>query len=154
MFSLIIRSIRALTREERKIVIIVLVIFALSFSGFELIAYYEHTTIGPATGGLYSEGMVGQPIAVNPVLAGQNSVDRDLIHLVFAPLQTVIQSATPSEDYTTWNIVLKDDLTWSDGNELGAEDIRFTIKTIQDPDTHSPFAGIWSGVTVEIISSR
>ncbi len=154
MFSLLLRSIRTLSFKEKRWLHIALVTFLITFGGAELITYYTNTTVGPASGGTYTEGMVGQPIAVNPVLAGQNDVDRDLTHLVFAPFATLIETATSSLDYTTWDITLKDGLKWSDGRDLGAEDVKFTITTIQDPDTHSPLAQTWAGVSIDILSSR
>ncbi|MPZ47854.1 MAG: hypothetical protein GEU75_00790 [Dehalococcoidia bacterium] len=40
----------------------------------------------PAFGGIYVEGMAGTPARVNPLFAGQNSVDEALVALVFSGL--------------------------------------------------------------------
>ena len=154
MLSLLIRSIRSLSQGERRFLAGTLFIFILAMTGSRLIAYYENTTVGPAQGGEYIEGMTSQPVAINPVLVASNPVDRDLVHLLFAPLRTLTESITPSPDYEMWSIVLKENLSWSDGEPLGAEDVRFTIKTILDPDAHSPIASAWTDVTIEVISSR
>lgn len=114
----------------------------------------------PATGGVLSEGVVGTPRFVNPVLAATQA-DRDLVALVYDGLMrlgndgtlvpSVAESVTVSEDGLTYNVTLKQDIYFHDGTQLTAKDIVFTVLRIQDPALNSPLFANWSGITVEEI---
>ena len=45
------------------------------------------------------------------------------------------KSWTVSEDGLTWTFTLRDDLKWSDGNALDADDFVFSLRRLQDPKT-------------------
>lgn len=113
---------------------------------------YNNTTLEPASGGEYTEGVVGQPIAINPVLAGNNEVDRDLIKTLFSDLISLSQSYSTSSNGKVWSVKLKQDLKWSDGKPLTAGDVVFTLNMIQNPDSGSPQESAWQGITVDRIS--
>lgn len=114
----------------------------------------------PATGGILSEGVVGTPRFVNPVLAATQA-DRDLVALVYDGLMrlgndgtlvpSIAESVTVSEDGLTYNVILKQDIYFHDGTQLTAKDIIFTVLRIQDPALNSPLFANWSGITVEEI---
>ena len=70
--------------------------------------FYSRTVTVPAASSLYKEGLVGQPIAVNPILVGTNDVDRDLIELLFSDLIDLAESYKTSENGQLWKIILKD----------------------------------------------
>jgi peptide/nickel transport system substrate-binding protein len=53
-----------------------------------------------------------------------------------------------------WLVTLKDDMVWSDQKAITADDVLFTINTIQNPDAGSPLIGSWQGVTAERVSQR
>ena len=106
----------------------------------------------PVSGGEYREGAVGQPIYVNPVIANENSVDQDLITLVYAGLSDLSKSREPEPDQRSYLISLRDDILWSDGQRITSDDVIFTVKLIQDSSTYSPLFQTWQGVVVERIS--
>lgn len=112
-------------------------------------------------GGKYTEGILGQPRYINPVLAQVNDADRDLVRLVFSSLfkydgqsnliPDLAQEYTIEEDELTYNVFLKKDILWHDGEPLTADDVIFTIKTIQNAEYKSPLKVNWQGVVVEKI---
>lgn len=154
MLRTLLRLFKSFTRTERYLFVGAFAIFlvALSFNIAKTI--YHNTTLLPAEGGQYHEGLVGQPIALNPLIGGANETDKDLIELLFADLITLAEKYEVSEDGKTWSIDLKPDLVWSDGQPLNADDVIFTLETIQAPETNSPLAASWQGVAIERISER
>ncbi len=140
---------KSLTNKERRLLTAAGLVFAISGIFFSLQSFYEETEKKPIEGGSYVEGIIGQPIAINPLIAGDNDADRDLIQLLFASLSEIAQTIKSDEAQKVWTIVLKSDLRWSDGKPLNSDDVLFTISTIQDPDAHSPYFSTWQGVVAE-----
>lgn len=108
--------------------------------------------VSPDAGGVYREGLVGQPVYINPVITNANDIDRDIIALVFGSLEDLSQKISVSSNGTVWTVRLKENLSWHDGVKITSDDIIFTIKEIQNADTHSPLAPTWQGVSIERIS--
>lgn len=154
MFRTLLRLFKSFTRPERYLFAGALVIFIIALAFNIAKTIYHNTTLMPAVGGEYTEGLVGQPIALNPLLGGSSETDKDLIELLFADLITLAEKYEVSEDGQTWSIDLKPDLFWSDGQPLNADDVIFTLETIQAPETASPLAASWQGVAIERVSER
>ncbi len=154
MFRTLLRLFNSFTKKERYLFVGGSVIFIVALSFAVTTAIYHRTTLTPAVGGEYSEGLVGQPIALNPLIGGANEIDKDLIELLFADLITLSEKYEVSPDGKTWNIDLKPNLLWSDGQPLNADDVIFTLETIQAAETNSPLAASWQGVAIERISER
>jgi len=124
--------------------------------------YFENTELVPAKGGVYIEGLVGSPRYIQPLYASSNDVDRDLTELIFSGLlkydlngELILDLARDYEileNGKIYEFYLKGNLSWSDGQPLTAEDVIFTIKSVQDPNSKSPLRGSWLGVKVEKIS--
>jgi len=152
-------------KKGEKITLLVLVILSV-VSLFFLAAnfYFKNTKIVPAFGGVYVEGIVGQPRFINPIYGEANDVDRTLIGLVYSGLMTydkdskvindLADSYTVSDDGKTYDFQLKDNLFWQDGQPLTTDDIIFTIKTIQNSDYKSPLRANWIGVEVQKTSEK
>lgn len=117
----------------------------------------------PTSGGIFTEGILGTPRFVNPVLAITPS-DYDLITLLYSGLLTLgtegklendlAESITISDDGIVYNIILRENIFFHDGEAIHADDVAFTIGLIQSPELKSPLRGSWSGVTIEVISER
>ncbi len=45
-----------------------------------------------------------------------------------------LESWEPNEDFTVWTYTLRDDIMWSDGEQLTAHDWKFTADFVTDPD--------------------
>jgi peptide/nickel transport system substrate-binding protein len=141
----------ALTKKER-------ITFVLAFAGavvsFAVVVGFviaQTTRAVPAAGGEYTEGMLGQPEYINPVIASSQT-DLDLVKMVYSNLSDISDSITPSADLKTWDVRLKQGLTWQDGEQLTSDDVVFTVNSIQNPDANSPLYQSWQGVTVSRMS--
>lgn len=104
-------------------------------------------------GGTYTEGIIGQPTAVNPLVA-PNDVDRDLVELLFANMIELTDSYEAGKDQLVWSFNLKENLKWSDGEPITSDDVLFTLESIKDTDTRSPLFSSWQGVVGERLSER
>lgn len=118
----------------------------------------QGTIAVPERGGSLTEGTIGAPRFINPVLA-VTAADRDMTHLLYSSLvrlgadgaliPELAESVTVSDDGLTYNVVLKEDLVFHDGSPLSVDDIIFTIDRIKDPALKSPLKANWEGVTIE-----
>ena len=113
-----------------------------------------NTVLSPVDGGEYVEGVVGQPIYINPIFAENNNPDNDLSQLFFANMRAIAEKVEMGEDGRTFTIRLKGDIAWQDNQPLTADDIIFTLQLIQDPDVGSSLAAAWKGVQINRISER
>jgi peptide/nickel transport system substrate-binding protein len=154
MLRTLIRLFKSFSRVERSLFIGAAVIFITAFAFNTAKAIYHNTTLTPAVGGQYTEGLIGQPIMLNPLFGGSGDADRDLMELLFTDLITLSEKYEVSEDGKTWTIDLKENLKWSDEEPLNADDVIFTLGTIQAPETNSPLASSWQGVSIERVSER
>jgi peptide/nickel transport system substrate-binding protein len=111
----------------------------------------QATTAIPTAGGEYIEGSLGQPEYINPVTASSQT-DLDIVKMVYSNLSDLADSITASPDLKTWDVRLKEGLTWQDGQKLTSDDVIFTVQSIQDPDAKSPLFQSWQGVTVNRVS--
>ncbi|MBF05592.1 hypothetical protein CL644_02695 [bacterium] len=138
---------------------------SLFFSAFVVFIQVNNatTTQIPIRGGSVKEGVIGAPRFINPLLA-LSDTDRDLTSLVYAGLTRPTSSGdlipdlaerySISEDGTEYRFTLRDDARFQDGVPVTADDIIFTLTTIQDPIIKSPRRADWDGVTVEKINDR
>lgn len=136
-----------LSGTERSVALFALASAALSGLLLAATAFEKATISTPAKGGEYTEGVVGQPAYVNPVLAS-NEVDKALVRLAFETLGNLSLKLEPDKDNRLWHVRLKENLRWSDGEKLTSDDVVFTIQKIQDPDAQSPIASNWQGIAV------
>ncbi len=105
----------------------------------------------------YREGMVGRATSVSP-LAAHSQADRDLVALVFSGLvrngpdgmivPDLARQWSVDATGAVWTFELRPDARWQDGEPVTAEDVAFTIRTLQDPSYGGPGAGSWQDVTV------
>lgn len=117
----------------------------------------------PAYGGSLTEGVVGSPRFINPLLA-LSDADRDLTTLTYAGLMGLSGDGTlvpvlaegyeVSDDGRTYTFILRADTTFSDGSPLTSADVVFTVERAQDPAIKSPLYASWSGVRATAIDPR
>jgi peptide/nickel transport system substrate-binding protein len=140
-----------LTKKERITFVLALAGAVVSFAVVIGLVIAQTTRAVPAAGGEYTEGMLGQPEYINPVIASSQT-DLDLVKMVYSNLSDISDSITPSADLKTWDVRLKQGLTWTDGQQLTSDDVVFTVDSIQNPDANSPLYQSWQGVTVSRVS--
>lgn len=137
-----------------------LLLLLIISGSFSLAGYINrHTNLIPQTGGIYREAAVGQPRFVNPILAGSNDIDVDLSSLIYSSLfafdrdlNLVNELATGYEvsaDNRQYTVKLRQDVQWHDGKPFTADDVVFTIRSIQTPDYASPLTNAFQGVEIE-----
>ncbi len=126
-------------------------------------SWLKNSIIIPAFGGSYTEGLIGAPRLINPILAN-NDVDRDLVKLIYSGLVKYDENGQIVPDlasgYTidaerkVYTFELKDNITWHDNEPLTAEDIVFTIESIKNIEYKSPLKNSFNGIEVNKINDR
>ncbi len=119
----------------------------------------------PDFGGTYVEGVAGRPNAINPIFSQYNEVDRDIASLVFTGLTRSDENGNIKPDLASkWSIspngliytfTLRADVYWHDGERFSADDVLYTLRTIQDPACRCPpdLAGFWRTVAITAVDS-
>lgn len=113
-----------------------------------------YTITQPTDGGSFTEGTVGQIAYLNPILARENSVDRDAITLLFASTYDLAELIEHDETFRIWNVRIKEGSVWHDNTPITSDDIVFTVQTIQTADAASPLAINWQNIVIERVSER
>lgn len=130
-----------------------------ALAAFVVLLFINNNTIVPASGGDYSEGLIGQPQFINPVFSSTDDVDADITYLIYSGLfkydnnqNLVADLATDykiSADGKIYDINLKQNIHWSDGENFTADDVLFTFETIENPEVNSPLYPAFQGVQIE-----
>lgn len=123
-------------------------------------SYSVTTVLVPAHGGVFREGVAGNPRFLNPLLCEANSVDEDLCALLYRGLTKINKQGRVIPDLAQdWTITedkiytfrLRDDQFWHDGQRVTADDVLFTIGILQDPNVIGlpDLTLLWRAITVE-----
>ncbi|MBU6321659.1 MAG: peptide ABC transporter substrate-binding protein [Patescibacteria group bacterium] len=123
-----------------------------------LLAIERHfLVVVPAYGGTLTEGIVGSPRFVNPLLAITDA-DRDLAALTYSGLMgedangdlvpVLASSYDVSADGKTYTFHLRPSAKFSDGTPVTANDVVFTVTKAEDASLKSPQYADWSGIAV------
>jgi peptide/nickel transport system substrate-binding protein len=147
----------ALSHTGRALFVFFAALLVVSTAGLLYLLNNQLLVAVPARGGEFSEGIIGSPRFINPVLAISDA-DSDLTALVYSGLL----KATPNGDYApdlatsysvssdgkTYTFNLRKDATFHDGTPITSDDVLFTIAKAQDPALKSPLLANWNGVAV------
>ena len=117
----------------------------------------------PTYGGTLTEGSIGNPQFINPLLAISDA-DRDLSTLTYAGLMglsgsgnlvpVLAESYSISADGKTYTFVVRKNAKFTDGTPITSADVLFTVKRAQDPGLKSPEYANWSGVNVVAVDTQ
>ncbi|HBP00734.1 MAG: Extracellular solute-binding protein [Candidatus Moranbacteria bacterium GW2011_GWE1_49_15] len=133
-----------------------LVVSATVFWG--KVIYYGLTEPIAKFGGEYTEGVVGQPIYINPLLSQTSDADADLVGLVYSGLfkygndgkivNDLAEGYEVSEDKKAYTVFIRKNAKWHDGQSVTADDVIFTFNILKDPAYKSPLRQNGQGVEV------
>lgn len=151
------------SKTEKRWVFLALIVGVVAGGALAVRIYLRTTVPRPAVGGTYTEGLLKEPHAINPVLAS-NDTDRSIARLIFSRLITytadgkieydLAQSLEISDDGKVYTVKLKYGIKWHDGETLNADDVLFTVKMVQNPQFKSVLRANWQGVSAEKIDEN
>jgi peptide/nickel transport system substrate-binding protein len=117
----------------------------------------------PLRGGVISEGIIGTPRFINPILA-TSSADLDMTSLIYSGLMRKNSDATISPDLAekvdiskdglVYTFTLKDNIYFHNEDPITVDDIIFTINKAKDSIIKSPRKVDWEGVSVEKLDEK
>jgi len=117
----------------------------------------------PLRGGTLTEGVIGNPRFINPVLA-ISEADKNLTVLVYSGLEKITPQGDIADDLADSVTISKDGLTYTarinpsavfqDGTPITADDVIFTISKITDVSIKSPLYGNFAGIAVNKIDNQ
>ncbi len=152
---------KILNRRERIQIRVLAAAIAVCLIVLLIDSYLMATIAIPKNGGHYTEGLIGSPKFINPILAQTNDVDLDISRLVFSGLlkynnnrqliPDLAESYEISEDQLVYTFHLRRDIRWHDGEIFKADDVIFTVASLQDPQFKSPLERSFRGVVAEKI---
>ena len=149
---------KVLNQTERRVMFLSLICLAwgLLWIGSNFLNRYRVEV--PVNGGIYEEAVVGAPQYVNPIFASTNDADMDIVRLVYSGLMRYDEKYrlvpdlavkyNVSQDKKVYTFELRKDVVWHDDEKFTANDVVYTIETIQNPSVGSPLLVTFQGVTV------
>lgn len=153
-----------LNKTEKKVVLSAAGVLLITLVSWSIYAIATHSLLTPKVGGEYSEALIGQPKYINPLFASTNDVDADLSALMYSGLfkynnnkqltPDLAEKFVIGSDQKIYDIELKKNLKWSDGEPITTDDILFTFETLQNAETGSPLITSFQGVRIEKTSDN
>ena len=153
--------IKVLSQKEKLALYSAVFIFSLGLISWSIFYYFDATKKVPASGGEYTEGIIGKPTYINPLLSKTNEVDGLISNLIFSSLlrydknsklvNDLVENYEISDDKKSYTFNIKQNVKWHDEKPLTAEDIYFTVKLIQDAGFKSTLRGDWQDIKVETL---
>ena len=151
------------TKKERIVFIVLLLVFLIStITIIESINKSLMVKI-PLHGGSISEGIIGTPRFINPIIA-TSPADLDLVSLIYSGLMRKNSDGTlspdlaekyeMSDDGLIYKFTLKNEIYFQDGNPVTVDDVIFTINEVKDPIIKSPKKVNFDGVNATKIDEK
>jgi peptide/nickel transport system substrate-binding protein len=125
------------------------------------LAYKSGFKTVPDVGGAYVEGITGQPKFLNPLLTSPTDYPAQSMNaLIFSGLVKDDPTGQPKPDLAeSWHVspdgkeytfFLRPNARWQDGQPVTADDVVYTVNTIQAPDFpgNPDLAAAWQNVEV------
>ena len=157
------KTINSFSLTEKAVFYTLIIIFSFSSIFLYRMINEKFLVEIPMIGGSVSEGVIGSPRFINPVLA-TSKADKDLSILIYSGLlkatpsgklvPDLAKSYEISEDGYVYTFKLKDDLEFHNGTKITTEDIEFTISSTQNNIIKSPRRANWDGVEVKRLNDK
>ncbi|MFA6099850.1 MAG: peptide ABC transporter substrate-binding protein [Patescibacteria group bacterium] len=154
---------RVLNQTERRVLTASLSLLVLFVLATLTVLAISHLVTVPAAGGTYTEAVIGEPQALNPIDSPANDTDADLVSLIYSGLfrmngmeavPDLAKSYEWSADSKTLTVNLQPEAKFQNGEPLTADDVQFTIESIQDSARSSTLAPLFRGVKTNIINDQ
>lgn len=157
------RVIKEFSLTEKTIFFVFTIIFIVS--GLSLLYQVNKMFLieVPDYGGSLTEGVMGSPRFINPLLASSD-IDKDVTALVYSGLlkadshgnlsEDLAESYKISDDGLIYTFKIKSGAIFHDGKKVTADDVVFTIEKAQDSELKSPREANWAGVKVQKIDDE
>lgn len=155
---------QVLSNKEKFVIYTALLILLASILIWAGNYYYNATEKVPDFGGEYTEGMIGEPIYINPILSQTNEVDSSLSQLIFSSLlkydnqgnlvNDLAENYEVTDNGSVYTFKINPAAKWHDNVPLTANDIFFTVKLIQDPAYKSSLRGLWQDIQVNVVDDQ
>lgn len=136
--------------------------FIIVVAGFALRAQLHqlkplYLSLGPKSGGVVSEGAVGDIATINPLFP-KNNATATANKLIFNGLvqyngqgkieADLAQDWQVDDSGKTYTFHLRKDVKWHDGQPFVAKDVVYTFTTAANSTTTSPLTESWRGIAV------
>ena len=110
--------VKIFNKKEKTVLYCAIFLFIFALAGWSVYYYFTSTKEVAAQGGEYTEGIVGKPVYVNPLLSQTNEVDAALSNLIYSSLfkygknaeieNDLAESYQVSEDRKTYTVKIKE----------------------------------------------
>lgn len=143
---------------------VLLVLAVFLFSIVQIMWYDDsYKTEAFVKGGDYSEAVLGEVGSMNPLYAA-TSAEKTLSKLLFANLVSpdasghskgeLAKSVKMDNSGQVWTVVLRDNIYWSDGEPITADDVVFTTDLIRDPAAKTTISADFNNVAIKKIDDK
>lgn len=144
---------------RRKVVIWLLLIAGLLSVGYAQILIYSDSTrtVVQAAGGTYAEGVIGEISTINPLYVATDA-EKSASSLVYPGLFShgytgsldpqLAVSYKAKDEGKVYEIKLRDNVRWSDGEKFTADDVVYTIDLIKNPKANANSQSSWQNIEV------
>lgn len=150
-------------REVQRHVIIWAMIMGvlIAATGMQLAWYQQsYRTDAASNDGTYAEAVLGPINTLNPLFAS-TSAEQSITNLLFSSLvkydstgninYDLATNIVVSDSNTKYTVDIRSDAKWSDGQDLTAYDVAYTVGLMQNSSVHSTITG-WEDISVKVIN--
>jgi peptide/nickel transport system substrate-binding protein len=154
--------IKSFSLTELSVFTVILAIFCISALVFLYNLNQSFLVEIPERGGSITEGVIGTPRLINPLLA-VSETDKALVNLTYSGLmRSTAEGLVPdlaekfevTDDLLQYHFYIRDGVTFHDGKEVTSDDVIFTILSAQNPELKSPKRSNWEGIGIERINDK